>query len=125
MVKAVHNQMNATRLSRVFLQLDSYITAQFCGVCVGIQNGLFKKKGIHVEFMDACAPGEEVEHVLRKNRALKEAERSTTDAVLGTLEQYVLAEKLLVTNKHENQVKAIGAMFGSSPLSLATCLSNT
>ena len=59
-VKAVHNQISATRLARVFLQLDSYITAQFCGVCVGIQNGLYSRSymvsDLKLDLRRKCAP---------------------------------------------------------------------
>ena len=96
----------------VSLQLDYYMSPQFTGIACAMVDGLYDKAGIDLRFMPICPVGLEMERV-RQHR-----DASTDDLVVGSVEQNIFTP-LLFQNPHL-EVKAVAAMFRTSPLCLAS-----
>ena len=98
-------------LRRVNLQLDYFMSTQFAGVAVALQNGLYEQFGVDLRVLETCPPGDETVRVLSAYKAEQGA------LSLGVTEQYVLSP-LVCSQGHD--VAAIGAMFGRTPLAVAS-----
>eukprot|EP01047_Picozoa_sp_COSAG01_P001227 COSAG01_NODE_26_length_36857_cov_31.426166_32_plen_804_part_00 len=103
-----------TLLRRVALQLDYHMSAQFAGLAVAMQRGMFADANIHFTLMPTCPPGDETTRVLAAQRQATTTDQALT--ILGCTEQNVL-----VYDSHANAapVSAVGAMFATTPLALA------
>jgi len=95
----------------VALQLDYYMSSQFAGVAVAMRRGLYAKAGIELEVLPTCPPGEEA-------KVVSEGYSQGRGASLwvGCMEQNTLLPSIASGCK----VKAVAAMFGRSPLCLAS-----
>eukprot|EP00535_Pseudo-nitzschia_heimii_P009091 CAMPEP_0197191944 /NCGR_PEP_ID=MMETSP1423-20130617/24273_1 /TAXON_ID=476441 /ORGANISM="Pseudo-nitzschia heimii, Strain UNC1101" /LENGTH=1203 /DNA_ID=CAMNT_0042644737 /DNA_START=434 /DNA_END=4045 /DNA_ORIENTATION=+ len=98
----------------VSLQLDYYMSPQFSGIACAMVDGLYEKAGIDLRFLPVCPVGLEMERV-RQHRNIQ---RSTDEVVIGSVEQNIFIPRLYDSPKLK--VKAVAAMFRSSPLCLAT-----
>jgi len=97
--------------SVIRVQLDYFMSSQFAGVAVALQDKLYSKAGLTVEVLPNVDPGEEPAAVL-------EAQKQTPGAVcVGTIEQNVLFPCVV---ENGAKVTAVAAMFGRSPLCLAS-----
>eukprot|EP00536_Pseudo-nitzschia_multiseries_P004353 jgi/Psemu1/9829/gm1.9829_g len=99
--------------STVAVQLDYYMSSQFAGVACALTEGLYQKAGIDdVKFLTTCPVGLEAERV-RQFRDI-----SDVDVVVGSVEQNIFVP--LLRENPEWKLKAIAAMFNTSPLCLAS-----
>lgn len=98
-------------MADVQLQLDYFMSAQFAGVALALEHGLYERIGLAVTILPDCAPGKEPQHVLAAQAASPKA------LCVGSIEQNVFVP-YTVENGADKLVVA-GAMFGRSPLSLA------
>jgi len=97
----------------VQLQLDYYMSAQFAGVALALENRLYEQAGLEVTILPDCTPGTEPEHVLAAQAA------HPTSLCVGSIEQNVLAPYVAKHKGAEDALVAVAAMFGRSPLCLA------
>ena len=122
---------NCKGIVDVVLHLDSYITAQFAGVCVAVRRGMYEARGVKVKVSEVREPGREVEDVLvlaeRASRAGKNGRGGDNGARevkgplrVGVTEQYILQER-----GRGRGVTAFGAMFGQSPIALVAIASSS
>jgi hypothetical protein len=104
----------SSSLDTVYLQLDYFMSAQFAGVAVALQHGLYTAAALDVRLLPECYPGLEPQAVLA-------AQAQHPGALcVGTIEQNVLAPYAASEEgKAGAKVVAVGAMFGRSPLCLA------
>ncbi|VEU37593.1 unnamed protein product [Pseudo-nitzschia multistriata] len=99
--------------STVSLQLDYYMSPQFAGIACAMVDGLYNDAGIDLRFLPICPVGLELERVRQHRDA-----HPTDDAVVGSVEQNIFAP--LLHERPELGVKAVAAMFRTSPLCLAS-----
>ena len=101
----------------VLLHLDSYVTAQFAGVCVAVRRGIYSARGVDVGVEGVREPGREVDDVVEAAERAEVATTSKEDVNrplrVGVTEQYILQER-----GRGRGLTAFGAMFGQSPLAL-------
>jgi len=95
----------------VQLQLDYYMSAQFAGVALACELGLYEDRGLAVSVLPDCPPGEEPQHVLKAQAD------DAASLCVGSIEQNVLVP--YVSAHGTDHVVACGAMFGRSPLCIA------
>mmetsp|Transcript_4068 Transcript_4068/g.9411 ORF Transcript_4068/g.9411 Transcript_4068/m.9411 type:complete len:1141 (-) Transcript_4068:76-3498(-) len=94
------------------LQLDYYMSPQFCGVASAIVNGSYSSKGIDLTVLPTCPVGEEQASV----RTYLDANPSVVG--MGTVEQNIFIPTLQA--KPDLKCTAVAAMFGESPLCIAS-----
>jgi len=99
--------------STVSLQLDYYMSPQFAGIACAMVDGLYDKAGIDLRFLPICPVGLEMQQV-REHRNGNAGDH----VVVGSVEQNIFVP--LLHQKPELDVKAIAAMFRTSPLCLAS-----
>jgi len=98
----------------VSLQLDYYMSPQFAGIACAMVNGLYDKAGIDLQFLPICPVGLEMERV----RQYRDSNASIDDIVVGSVEQNIFTP--LLFKSPQLKVKAVAAMFRTSPLCLAS-----
>jgi methylenetetrahydrofolate dehydrogenase (NADP+)/methenyltetrahydrofolate cyclohydrolase len=109
-----HKATVQRELDTVHLQLDYFMSSQFAGVAVAIQQGLYTGQGLDVRLLPECPPGLEPQAVLAVQA------QHPADLCVGTIEQNVLAPYCASDEgKQGASVVAVGAMLGRSPLCLA------
>uniref|UniRef100_A0A7S4AF51 Thiamine pyrimidine synthase n=1 Tax=Pseudo-nitzschia australis TaxID=44445 RepID=A0A7S4AF51_9STRA len=107
-------QQRRSKSTTVAVQLDYYMSPQFAGIACALTEGLYQKAGIdEVKFLSICPVGLEAERV-RQFRDIS----SDIDVVVGSVEQNVFLPLLL--RNPELKLKAVAAMFDTSPLCLAS-----
>jgi len=98
-------------MTRVLLQLDYYMSAQFAGVALALKHGLYNDAGLDVTVLPLCPPGQEPAAILAAQALNPQA------VCVGSIEQNVLVP---YTMQHgADGLVACAAMFGRSPLCLA------
>ena len=102
----------------VSLQLDYYMSPQFAGIACAMVDGLYDKAGIDLQFLPICPVGLEMERV----RQHRNANASSDQVVVGSVEQNIFTP--LLFKNPELEVKAVAAMFRTSPLCLASLAYN-
>lgn len=93
-------------LRTVRFQPDYFKSAQFAGLIVAERLGLYAKRGIQLEWMPTCPPGDEATIV---------SAAATDTLTIGCAEQNILIPAI----RAGADVTAVAAMFGHSPLALA------
>ncbi|CAB9531413.1 protein FolD (Partial), partial [Seminavis robusta] len=114
-VKAKKAKPFIARLNHdVAVQLDYYMSPQFGGIASALVNNRYEQAGLgQVKFLPTCPPG------LEQERVRNHANSSSPSAVtLGTVEQNIFIPTLL--NQPELNTTAVGAMFRTSPLCVAS-----
>ena len=94
------------------LQLDYYMSPQFAGVASAVVNDSYASKGINLSFLPTCPVGLEQANV----RNFKDANPSVV--TMGTVEQNIFSPTLAANP--ELKTTAVAAMFGKSPLCIAS-----
>jgi len=111
-------QQRRGKHTTVALQLDYYMSPQFSGIACALAEGLYKTAGIDtVTVLPTCPVGFEPEKV-RECKDGTFGDTSDIDVVVGSIEQNVLLPTLLKNS--DLKLKAIAAMFQSSPLCLVS-----
>jgi hypothetical protein len=118
----IHSRLFATQHSQRFqsrgmatkvgLQLDYYMSAQFAGVACALVDNTYSQKGLSVDFLPICPVGEETARV----RAYYHHNQTTV--TVGSVEQNIFIPQLY--RDPSLNLKAIAAMFYQSPLCLAS-----
>ncbi len=90
------------------------MSPQFAGIACAMVDGLYDKAGIDLQFLPICPVGLEMERV-RKHR---NASACTDEVVVGSVEQNIFTP--LLFKNPELEVRAVAAMFRTSPLCLAS-----
>lgn len=112
-------QKRGKHTTTVALQLDYYMSPQFAGIACALTEGLYESSGIDtVKVHSTCPVGLEPERV-RQFRDIG----ADTDVVVGIIEQNVLIQTLL--KNPGLKVKAVAAMFETSPLCLVSLNNNS
>jgi methylenetetrahydrofolate dehydrogenase (NADP+) / methenyltetrahydrofolate cyclohydrolase len=97
----------------VAVQLDYYMSPQFGGIASALVNNRYEQAGLgKLKFLPTCPPG------LEQARVRTHADRSPSSVTLGTVEQNIFVPTL--RDQPELKTTAIGAMFRSSPLCVAS-----
>lgn len=120
---ALSSSLGGARRSKhtVSLQLDYYMSPQFAGIACAMTDGLYDKAGVDLQFLPICPVGLEMERV-RQHRNNGDDNNNKDDVVVGSVEQNIFTP-LLYQNR-ELKVKAVAAMFRTSPLCLASINNN-
>lgn len=90
------------------------MSPQFAGIACAMADGLYDKVGIDLQFLPICPVGLEMERV----RQHRNAKASTDDLVVGCVEQNIFTP--LLFKSPQLNVKAVAAMFRTSPLCLSS-----
>ena len=102
----------------VAVQLDYYMSSQFAGIAYAMTEGLYLKAGItNLNFLPICPVGLELE------RVRDHCNSNTDDAVIGSVEQNIFTP--ILYQDPTLKLKAIAAMFRTSPLCLASIINGT
>lgn len=104
-------------LTTVRFQPDFYLGPQFAGVLLALESGLYSSAGISLELLPLLGSGETAAEI-----PLVAAAAPGGPLTCGTTEQNILVPYL---RERAAPVKAVGAMFGRSPLALAGLPSTT
>lgn len=105
-------------LQTVAVQLDYYMSAQFAGIACALNTNLYETNGIKLEFLPTCPVGHELQ------RVREYANNNHTTPTIGSVEQNIFIPLLYNNTQTSLKLKAIAAMFDSSPLCLASLSSN-
>ncbi len=89
------------------------MSPQFAGIACAIVDGLYDKAGIDLQFLPICPVGLEMERV----RQHRNGSANTDEVVVGSVEQNIFTP--LLYKNPQLDVKAVAAMFRTSPLCLA------
>jgi len=98
----------------VSLQLDYYMSTQFAGIACAMVDGLYEKAGIDLQFLPICPVGLEMERV----RQHRDDNANASDVLVGSVEQNIFTP--LLFKSPQLKVKAVAAMFRTSPLCLTS-----
>jgi len=102
-------------LHSVAVQLDYYMSAQFAGMAVALQDNLYSEAGLDVTFLPICDAGLEMNRV-------SDYYHSTSIPTIGVVEQNIFVP--LLHRDPSLDMAAVGAMFRQSPLCLASLIGN-